>query len=275
MNNDAILPFIKWPGGKRWLLNKHRKIFPSCYNIYYEPFFGGGAIFFGLKPAKAVLSDINSELINLYIVMRDHHKTLSELMRQHQDKHNKEYYYETREKEFDDPIEKAAQLLYLNRTCYNGMYRVNKAGKFNVPKGTKNNCIYDIELFPTYSNILKHTELHDWDFENTIQLAMDGDFIFADPPYTASTRNKGFLLYNEVVFTWDDQIRLHRSLNKAKERGARIIMTNADCMDIRRMYLESGFVIKTFVRDSSVAGKRSGRGVIQELVVMANMPVQE
>ena len=144
MQDKQMTSFLKWPGGKRWLANKYQDFFPKEYNRYIEPFLGGGSVFFSLQPKVATLADINRELINLYMIMRDEPDKLKNQMIDHQKKHTKEYYYELRDAIPTNDVECASRFLYLNRACYNGMYRVNKQGRFNVPIGTKNNFIYDI-----------------------------------------------------------------------------------------------------------------------------------
>lgn len=268
---NGVNTFLKWPGGKRWIFNNYKEIFPKSYSRYIDPFLGGGSIFYGLKPKIAIISDINEELINLYITMRDNYLLLAKYMKQHQNAHDKNYYYAIRNKEFKDPIKRAARLLYLNRTCFNGMYRVNKQGKFNVPIGTKNNCIYDIDDFEIYSNILKNAKIYTNDFETTIKFAKKDDFIFADPPYKTSKKQESFIKYNEKIFSWADQVRLFQCLCKAKKRGAKILLTNANCDEIKNMYLEEGFDLRIIKRSSLIAGKTSSRQIVQELVVSANI----
>lgn len=258
-------PFLKWPGGKRWLLQNHRDIFPQKFNRYYEPFLGGGAAFFSLLPKEATISDVNSELINLYLVMRDQPEQLRDAMLQHQSQHSTDYYYQIRAAELKTPLERAARSLYLNRTCYNGMYRVNKSGQFNVPIGTKTDCVYDVDFFTMYSLALQKATIQQSDFAEAIDTARTGDLIFADPPYATSTKN-GFIKYNGQLFTWEDQQRLMRALVMAKKRGVFIVVANANCDEIQKMYTDNGFNIHFFQRSSTIAGKSSTRKKVQELI---------
>ena len=261
-------PFLKWPGGKRWIAGMLLERIPKPYGRYFEPFLGGGAMFFALSPQDALISDINPELINLYEVMRDSPLRLKELMCEHQGKHCKEYYYEIRASK---PLQKelqAARLLYLNRTCYNGMYRVNSKGEFNVPIGTKDNCIYDVEQFQDYSKALKNAEIAAVDFCVSIEKTVAGDVIFADPPYaSASKEEQGFVKYNDKLFTWQDQVRLHQSLVAAKDRGVTVFLTNANCQEIRELYANSGFIVSESMRSSNIAGITSKRAKVQELLI--------
>jgi len=201
MKDSHLIPFLKWPGGKRWLLEKHINCFHDHFCKLYEPFLGGAAAFFYLSPDSAILSDTNRDLINVYQVMRDNYVGLAQYMQQHQNLHCKDYYYQIRASKFDDPIQAASQFLYLNRTCYNGLYRVNKSGIFNVPIGTKSNCTYDIDLFKEYSSLLKKASIMTSDFEAAISTVQSHDLIFADPPYTISRKQKSFIKYNESLFT--------------------------------------------------------------------------
>lgn len=264
---DKNIPFLKWPGGKRWLIDQLIKMIPDDYIHYYEPFLGGGSVFFAIKPSHATISDINDELINLYIVMRDNPQELKGRMCAHNQLHSEDYYYQTRSVYPSDSIDQAARFLYLNRTCYNGMYRVNKQGQFNVPIGTKNNCMYDIDLFDSYSQMLKGARILKSDFSPVICSAGEKDLIFADPPYAVKKSATNFIKYNEKLFTWNDQIRLHRDLLKAKERGARIIHTNIDCAEIKELYIGSEFYVSELSRHSCISGKASGRNVVTELLI--------
>lgn len=267
MSNETCTPFLKWPGGKRWFANSYLDIFPKEYNNYIEPFLGGGSVFFALQPQKGVLADINNELINLYIVMRDKPEQLKRIMLFHQREHCKEYYYQIRSTNYNEKVDKAARFLYLNRTCFNGMYRVNKMGIFNVPIGTKDNCIYDIDEFEKYAKSLKNMQIKVWDFEKTIKMAKKGDLIFADPPYVAKENQDSFIKYNDKLFTWDDQKRLCECLFKAHKRGVYVILTNVDTKDIYDMYRECNFFIKKLTRPSMIAGNVAKRGNTTELLI--------
>lgn len=258
--------FLKWPGGKRWLATNSELFFPQNYNHYYEPFLGSASIFFALLPINSTLSDINEELINLYTVMRDQPRALQNEMRRHQELHCTEHYYFVRGQIPTTPLERAGRMLYLNRTCYNGMYRVNREGFFNVPIGTKNNCIYDIDQFENYSNALRNAELLASDFSAVIDRANEGDLIFADPPYTMSKKS-GFIKYNQRIFSWDDQTRLLRALNRAKERRAKIILTNANCQEIRDLYTLHGYTIHTQQRSSTISSQVEKRTTVEELII--------
>ena len=266
-NSKSLLPFLKWPGGKRWLISKYSHCLPKQYNRYFEPFLGGGAVFFFLNPSQATLSDINQELIQLYQVMRDDYLGLAQSMRKHQELHCKEYYYDLRSKHFTESLPAASRLLYLNRMCFNGMYRVNREGQFNVPIGTKQNCIYDIDQFSTYSERLKNIEIGTADFCITIGKVARDDFVFVDPPYTIAHNQNCFIKYNEQLFTWEDQKRLVKALCSARDRGAYVMATNANYEALKRMYSDNGFYVNVVKRFSIISSKIDNRKEQEESLI--------
>lgn len=261
-------PFLKWAGGKRWLLNKTNELLPdmSIANRYLEPFLGGGSIFFHLEPETALLSDINDDLINTYSVIRDSWHDLFEILKRYHNKHSQDFYYRMRNYKPRTPINKAARFIYLNRTCWNGLYRVNKKGEFNVPIGTKTSVIFDYDNFEQISTLLKRASLEVCDFEVTINKAEENDFIFIDPPYTVKHNLNGFLKYNETIFSWQDQIRLKNAISRAISRGAKILVTNANHESIKELYNDFGN-IHHLDRASVIAGKSEARGIYSELAI--------
>lgn len=265
----VLKPFMKWPGGKSWLLQQEPNLFNLSYNKYIEPFIGGGAVFFYLLPNSGIISDSNEELINTYLVMRDYPKELSEKIKIHSSLHNSEYYYYIRSIHPNDPIERAARMIYLNRTCFNGLYRVNQKGEFNVPIGTRNTCLKGIELFEKYSNTLSGIHIECNDFAPIIENASKGDLLFIDPPYLSSKKSEIFSKYNSRLFDWEDQKRLCKCLKDASNTGAKIIMTNAYDNNIKGLYTD--FSIRPIERRSSIAGKVSKRKNVMELLITANI----
>jgi DNA adenine methylase len=261
-------PFLKWAGGKRWLLQSGELPLPPNYTRFVEPFLGSGAAFFSLAAPAALLSDVNSELINLYRVIRDHPTEFRERLSRHGLNHSAEYYYGARASVPDNDLDRAARTLYLNRTCWNGLYRVNKRGEFNVPIGTKTNVIYLNEDFNQYSARLKSAELSVCDFEKTVDQAGAGDFLFVDPPYTVKHNFNGFIKYNEELFGWSDQIRLRDALVRAIDRGASIALTNADHDSIRELYTEI-LEYHQLQRHSVLSGLRKGRGPTTEALFLS------
>lgn len=254
MTRRPLKPFLKWAGGKRWLFKSGQFSLPSFTGRYIEPFLGGGAVFFENQPNNAILSDCNERLIELFVVIRDDLQSFEALMQMHAKAHSNEYYYELRSKQLRTPTARAAQFLYLNRTCWNGLYRENLKGNFNVPIGTKQTVIFDADDFPAWSTALQGTHLKHRDFEEAIDEAEKGDFVFVDPPYTVRHNMNGFVKYNQNIFAWNDQVRLRDALFRARERGVSFAMTNADHESIRELY--SGFGRhRQLARFSVIAGK--------------------
>lgn len=247
-------------------MEKHAHLLADEYDRYIEPFVGGGAVFFSLLPTKAILCDKNERLIETYGAIKNDWKKLESILRIHHRKHSKEYFYEIRRKKMRTPTTRAAQFIYLNRTCWNGLYRVNKSGEFNVPIGTKSNVLLASDDFESISWHLKNTELVAGDFELAINEAESGDFLFIDPPYTVKHNYNGFLKYNENIFSWDDQIRLRNTVQRAIERGAKALITNACHDSIKQLYADIGeiFILN---RASVIAGKPSARGRYEEMVI--------
>lgn len=160
-------------------------------------------------------------------------------------------------------------MIYLNRTCFNGIYRVNANGDFNVPKGSKDSVLLDTDDFEAVSMALQHASIYLCDFETLIDNAQEGDFVFADPPYTVRHNRNGFVKYNEVLFSWEDQIRLSRALLRAKKRGATIIATNANHASVRELYETRHFVLETVSRFSSISASPESRRQFEELVIIS------
>ncbi|CAN5117933.1 hypothetical protein BH09PSE3_BH09PSE3_20120 [soil metagenome] len=213
-------PFLKWAGGKRWLFNSQFVEHLPNYKRYLEPFLGGAAGFFRLNPTSAVLSDVNPELINLYTQVRDHPLCIQAGMADLHGRHSAELFYEMRADIPTSPLDQAIRMLYLNRTCWNGLYRLNLSGKFNVPIGTKDQVVLDTDDFNQASARLKNASLLNADFEIVMNMAGEDDLVFVDPPYTVKHNMNGFVKYNESIFTWADQVRLRDAAARAAKRGA-------------------------------------------------------
>lgn len=268
-NVNPTLPFLKWAGGKRWLIAGDLLPTPDVFERYVEPFVGSGAVFFHLRPKKALLADLNGELICLYKIIRDRPADLWSSMQSHQNRHCKDYYYKIRSAVPVDELERASRFLYLNRTCWNGLYRVNLKGVFNVPIGTKNTVVFATDDFESVSKLLSGAQILCSDFEAVIDECGQGDFVFIDPPYTVQHNYNNFLKYNEKIFNWDDQIRLRDAVVRAVERGAAIAVTNADHQTIRDLYDSIGTYTQLH-RHSVLAGKATKRGATTEALFLAN-----
>lgn len=263
---NICTPFLKWAGGKRWLVSSHIDLFPLEYNRYIEPFVGSGAVYFTMNPKEAILSDSNGWLVETYKAIQSDWARVVNVLKKHHKNHNKEYYYQIRSQKTKNIYTSAAKFIYLNRTCWNGLHRVNKQGIFNVPIGTKTNVILNSDNFEAISQKLKNTAIHHSDFEQIIDMAQEGDLVFADPPYTVKHDNNGFIKYNQVLFDWKDQIRLKNALLRAKMRGAKIISTNAYHSSIFELYT-GDFMLKTVNRKSVIAGKSNARGKCYEYLI--------
>jgi DNA adenine methylase len=261
------VPFLRWAGGKRWFVRNHADLIPTGYRTYIEPFLGSGAVFFHLRPERALLSDANGDLITAFQGIRDQPTEVMNHLRAHQESHGVEHYRSVRDAKPPLLAARAARIIYLNRACFNGIYRVNLQGRFNVPMGDRQTIIYDTDDFQALSDALRDTELRAADFEGTIDRAAAGDLVYADPPYTVRHNNNGFVKYNETLFSWDDQERLAKALARAADRGARVLVTNAAHDSVRTLYTDLGFAITEVSRYSPIAATTKGRKQYTEIVI--------
>lgn len=268
MKNEKIIPFLKWAGGKRWLIPTIIPLIPSKINRYIEPFLGGGAVFFHLEPDRAVLAELNGDLMEVYEVIRECWGELQNELERHKIAHSKIHYYKVRAGKPESAVFRAARFIYLNRTCWNGLYRVNLDGGFNVPIGTKTSVIMDTDDFERTAQLLKRAQLVVADFEETIEGARRNDLVFADPPYTVKHNCNNFRKYNERIFNWEDQVRLRDSVFRARDRGVHVILCNADNNEIRKLYRGFGATIRAS-RHSVLAADAAMRGRTTELIISA------
>jgi DNA adenine methylase len=264
------IPFLKWPGGKRWFVQNHADLLPTDFQRYIEPFLGGGSVFFHLKPAKAILADANRELISAYRGIRFQPQRLVRLLQYHARRHSHRHYYTVRASKPTSLLARAARLIYLNRTSFNGIYRVNREGIFNVPKGDRDTVLFSTDDFPGIAHLLRGSTLQTCDFADTLSEACKGDLVFADPPYTVRHDNNGFRKYNEVLFSWDDQVRLAQALGRARDRGALIVATNANHSSVRKLYRELDFHLMKVSRFSAISADPGSRRELDELVIRSH-----
>ena len=249
---ESAHPFVKWAGGKGQLLRNLEVSIPKSFRTYYEPFLGGGAFFFHLvktrPPFRAVLSDKNAELIIAYQTVRNNVEDLILQLREHKKRYRlspKKYYYEVRDCQPRGDIEKAARLIFLNKTCYNGLYRVNQKGCFNVPHGQhRNPNICDGKNLRAVSNVLKLTEasLSVADYECATRNAAANDLVYFDPPYQPVSSTSNFTSYTNCGFTFEDQCCLFSVFEKLDSRKCKILLSNSDVPEIKRMY--SKFLVR-------------------------------
>ena len=274
-------PFVKWVGGKRQLLNqfKLRNLYPpdgfdAKKGKYFEPFVGGGAVFFDLLPKKAALSDMNYELVTTYNVIRDDVETLIKSLKKH--KYDKEYFLKIRAKKVQDlsPVEIASRFIFLNRTGFNGMYRVNSKGEFNVPFGKYNNpLICDAENLRKVSFALQGVDIKHQDYKAVLKSAKKGDFIYFDPPYYPVSTTASFTAYTKDAFLEKEQIELRDVFAELSKRGCFVMLSNSDTPFINKIYgeLKKNGVPK--IRISQIYANRainsdaSKRGKITEVLV--------
>lgn len=262
-------PFLRWAGGKRWLVPLIQESLQGfAYNKFFEPFVGGGAMLFALEPKRSEIGDINSELINTYTCVRDHPKILKRRLTKIPI--NRSTYNCIRAASPTKAIDRAIRFIYLNRTCFCGLYRVNRNGNFNVPYGggTRTPLILtESSILEHASQILHRATIRCADFEETISNTGAGDLLFCDPTYARKIRNGIFDRYNDKVFSWEDQCRLANACRSAVERGASIIVTNIHCREIRALY-RFGFSLRKSRRSVLCSGKPDS-GVLEETVIFA------
>ena len=257
-------PFIKWAGGKRTLIPEIARRLPEAIHTYWEPFLGGGAVFFALESriGAVQLSDINSELALTYQVVRNNPEPLIDLLAQHACNHEKPYYLRVRKlADIPSSIELAARFIYLNKTCYNGLYRVNKSGQFNVPMGSyKNPIICDAENLRAASEVLKKANVRIGDFDKINPSG--GDFVYADPPYDGT-----FAGYDAHGFGEADQTRLRDAAVRWHKVGAAVMVSNSDTELIRSLYGKPPFVLHEVSAPRAINSNGSGRGAVGELLI--------
>jgi DNA adenine methylase len=270
-----VLPlFLKWAGGKLQLIEQFEDLFPPYFRNYYEPFIGSGAVFFYLKsklnPNKVILSDTNGELINCFIVVRDKASELIEILLSHRKRHSKEYYYEVRRLESDrlDSVSRAARLIYLNKTCFNGLYRVNSKGQFNVPFGDyKNPSIFDRNTLIRASLMLQGVELRVMTFEKVLHFAGKDDFVYFDPPYIPLSRTSSFTRYSRNNFSINEHRQLSEVFRALDSRGCFVMLSNSDhslTRELYRDYDKNIVIVRAKRKINSVPNKR---GAINEIIV--------
>ena len=237
--SDVVEPFLRWAGGKRWLASKLAPLIKTRLSgTYFEPFLGSGAIFFAVAPDKAVLSDLNADLVGSFLAVAERPDELLEEVRALPV--NAETYYELRAEEPLDPLQRAVRFVYLNRTCYGGIYRENKRGIFNTPYGGGSRTpapLWERDLIERCSPLLGKDgiTLSVRDFELSLNEAGEGDVVYCDPAYRAATREH-FDRYGAVIFGWEDQVRLAAAARRASARGALVIVSNTYCPEVRELY---------------------------------------
>lgn len=262
-------PFLRWAGGKSWFLKGINRFLPLTFNDYYEPFLGSAAVFFHLQQLNKLrgnifLSDLNQELIDCFIQIRDNVEGVIQHLITY--RNEKGFYCQIRDLEVKSDAGKAARFIYLNRTSFNGIYRVNLQGIYNVPYGHKKyKTLFDYNNLRICSLMLKGVTILPTDFLDSLTSVEEDDLVFLDPPYTVAHDENGFIKYNQKLFAWEDQIRLASLIKEIDSRGAFYILTNAKHQSIKELFGESGSFM-TLSRASVIGGKEARRGRIEEYV---------
>ena len=270
----SISPIVKWVGGKRQLLPEIMPLINKKCSTYVEPFVGGGAVFFELQPKKAIINDYNSELVNVYTVVRDHSEELIEELEKHNRYNNGEYFYMIRALDRSEAYdtmsdtEKAARIISLNKTCYNGLYRVNSAGQFNSPYGKyKNPNIVNEDSIRAMSRYLQSNKItiRQGDYKEVLKGLRRGAFVYLDPPYMPISLSSSFTGYTENGFSYAQQVTLKEECDKLRKKGISFLQSNSDCPEIRDLYRE--YEIRTVQAKRRINSKGNKRGEINEVLI--------
>jgi len=267
-------PFLKWAGGKRQLLSQIDLYIPKSFNKYIEPFVGGGALFFYLLPKNAILNDINQDLINTYRVIKENVSELITSLKKH--KNEEEYFYKIRsvDRNLDEfktwsDVEKASRIIYLNRCCYNGLYRVNSKGYFNAPFGKyKNPKICNEENLKLVHKVLKDVKLMNISFELCLNYAKKDDFIYFDPPYVPISESANFTSYTKSSFKKEDQIKLFNVFKELDQKGCKLLLSNSYNEFILKLY--KNYQINIVYAKRAINSNPDKRGEIKEILIINN-----
>ncbi len=271
-----IKPIVKWAGGKRQLIDKLIEYMPQTYNAYFEPFIGGGALLFELMPKEATINDVNEELLSIYrcLASDDNFNFMIHDLEEHEKNHSEEYYYEIRELDRKSdfktiPIwKRASRTIYLNKSCFNGLYRVNSNGYFNVPSGKKKKVqTYDKDnikkLHEYFMN--NHITILQGDFEDAVKSAKNGDFVYFDPPYDPLDGKESFTSYTKYNFSKEDQKRLADLFKTLSKKGIYVMLSNHNTAYINELYKD--FNIHVVQAKRMINSDSSGRGNVEEVII--------
>lgn len=276
VKNMCMSPVVKWAGGKRQILEKLKANLPEKFNNYFEPFIGGGALLFDLAPKNATINDVNQELLAIYTCLKDDelYRLMLEELDKHEKNHSEEYYYHVREWDRDPRFEleplwkRAARAIYLNKSCFNGLYRVNAKGYFNVPSAKKEHVV-------TYTKA-NMEEIHEYfkddnvtilsgDFVEATRNAHEGDFVYFDPPYDSWEDKESFTAYSKFDFNKDDQRRLADCFKDLTNRGVKCMLSNHNTAYINELY--NGFNIQVIKAKRMINANAAGRGAVEEVII--------
>lgn len=272
--NLLLSPMLKWVGGKRQLLSEIVPMLNDKCSVYVEPFIGGGAVLFDMQPKKAIINDYNPELINVYKTVRDNLDDLLDELRVHEEKNSEDYYYEIRALDREpcfkklSNVEKAARIIYLNKTCYNGLYRVNSSGQFNSPYGRyKNPNIVNETVLRAISKYFTDNEIEilNGDYKEALARIDKKAFVYLDPPYMPISSSSSFTGYTEGGFSYEKQVELKDECDRLNELGIRFVQSNSDCREIRELYKD--YHVKTVRAKRSINSVAKKRGEINEVLI--------
>lgn len=271
--NKKLKPFLQWVGGKREMIERYPTLIPAKFNSYHEPFLGGGAMMFHVKAEKAFLNDYNSELIITYNAIAKDVKSVIKILKELKKHHSKEFYLSVRELDRDsDKFQKfneaeiAARLIYLNQTGFNGVYRVNRKGQYNVPIGSSlNKLICDEPTLMEASKFIKGYTFSSGDFADAIKNIKKGDFLYLDPPYVPVSEYSDFTRYTKDQFGLEDQNRVYELFKAASDKGAYVLLSNSDTKFVRDLYKD--FNIYTIKSSRNLNSDASKRGNVDEVAV--------
>lgn len=271
--NELVSPVVKWVGGKRQLLDEITPLLPRQISTYCEPFLGGGAVLFARQPKNAIINDLNGDLMLVYEVIRNNVESLIAALQEHEN--TSEHFYQVRDLDRDkesykllSKIEKASRIIYLNKTCYNGLFRVNASGEFNSPFGhyKKPNIVNEPVLRAVSKYLLSpNIQLFSEDFATTLQRIPRGGFVYLDPPYDPVSDTASFTGYNKGGFGRAEQIRLKECCDALTQRGVKFLLSNSATVFIRELYAE--YTIKTVYAKRAINSDADKRGVVQEVLI--------
>ena len=267
-------PFVKWAGGKRSIIHELIQLSPKIFDTYYEPFVGGGALLFELSPRKAIINDYNKELMNVYSCIKDEEKLvlMCNELNKHETNHSETYYYKIRDLDKDKKkfnkipdYKRAARTIYLNKACFNGLYRVNSNNEFNVPSGKRskvNTHSENLGIIHCFLN-MNDIQLLSTDFVDAVKTAKQGDFIYFDPPYDSDTST--FNSYTENGFGKEDQIRLAELFKELDLRGCYVMLSNYNTSLIRELY--QGYHFHYVEAQRNIGANAKDRGIVEEVII--------
>ena len=272
----ALRPFVKWAGGKTQLLERLHAYMPETYNNYFEPFIGGGSFFLNIAPKKAIINDFNAELVCAYKCFQNDElfESLKNELKKHEVNHSEEYYYQIRSMDKKErfltlPIYvRAARMIYLNKSCFNGLYRVNSKGFFNVPSGRKKKVVtFDEDNFDSLREYFRNNDIMilNGDFEDAVKNAKAGDFVYFDPPYDVIENKNSFTSYAKNDFGKDEQIRLAKLYKRLSDRGVMVMLSNHNTTFINELYKD--FNIHVVNAKRMINSKADGRGDVEEVII--------